>query len=175
MQLIRPEAAAALSRWREVLVGLTLAVLGLNWGLASFGPLRWLGWVLVALGAALIVTGIQRARFRRGGDGPGVVTVDERRVSYFGPLTGGTLALDDLTRLSLDGQGRPAHWRLDSHGQPPLMIPVTAEGADALFDAFAALPGMETGRLLAALDASDRQRGTVTAIWTRRAAVLPPV
>ena len=45
------------------------------------------------------------------------------------------------------------------------MIPVDAAGADALFDAFAALPGLRTERMLAEL-ADDKTLSVV--IWERR-------
>ena len=43
-------------------------------------------------------------------------------------------------------------WRLRQHDGQALLIPVSAMGAERLFDAFAALPGMDTGVLVAAVD-----------------------
>lgn len=151
MSFIRPEARAEIWRWRELLVGAGIAALGLSWVLGPGGLLGWLGWVLVALGVVLVVVGLQRARFRIGSGGPGVVQADEGQIAYFGPLTGGTVAMADLTRLSLDPTFKPAHWVLEQPGQPPLMIPVNASGVDALFDVFATLPGLKTEQMLAAL------------------------
>ena len=49
------------------------------------------------------------------------------------------------------------------------MIPVDAEGADELFDAFAALPGLKTERMLAQL----RSRPDLPVlIWERTAPTL---
>jgi hypothetical protein len=155
MTFMRPEVAAALSRWRETLIGAGVGALGLWWALKTFGVLAWLGWALVVIGAALALAGVQRARFRRGRGGPGVVQVDEGQIAYFGPLTGGLASLTEVTLLSLDCSGSPAHWLLRQPGQPDLAIPVTAEGADALFDTFAALPGLSTTKLLATLDAAE--------------------
>ena len=59
----------------------------------------------------------------------------------------------------------PAHWKLEQPGQQPVMIPVNAAGADALFDAFAALPGLRTERMLAEL--SDDKTLSVV-IWERK-------
>ena len=103
----------------------------------------------LAVGALLIIAGIQRGRFRTGSGGPGVVQIVEGRIAYFGPLTGGTAELGQLSRLVLDPSGKPPHWLLHQPGQLPLAIPLTAEGADALFDAFATLPGLQTERMLA--------------------------
>jgi hypothetical protein len=154
--VIRPEVVAALSRWREALAGVTLAAVGLWAAMASFGLLAWLGWAAIAAGAALIFAGIQRGRFRGRQGGPGVVEVTEGRIAYFGPLDGGTAALSEIEELRLDPTAAPPVWVLVQPDRPPLSIPVNAEGADQLFDAFAALPGLRTGHLLAELEKGGR-------------------
>lgn len=164
MSFIRPEATAAMWRWREVLIGIVLAVLALWWLAGPQGLLGWISPVLLVGAGALIMVGLQRGRFRGAGGGLGAVQVDEGQITYFGPLTGGAVALRELARLSLDGGQRPAHWHLEQSDGPPLMIPVDAEGADALFDAFAALPGLRTERMLAQL--RDTPEAAVV-IWER--------
>ena len=150
MSLVRPQARAALWRWREVVAGGGLAVLGLWWVLAGIGIVHWLGWALLAAALALVLAGVQRARFRTGAGGPGVVVVDEGLIAYLGPHTGGAVALSEMTALTLDASG-PRRWRLSQPGRPDLEIPLDAEGADALFDAFAALPGLRSGQVVAAM------------------------
>jgi hypothetical protein len=149
--VIRPELREAVARWREALAGAALAALGLWAALAALGILAWLGWLAVAAGAALLAAGIQRGRFRGAGGGPGVVEVVEGRIAYFGPVSGGVVALSELSELRLDPTAEPPAWVLVQPGRPPLEIPVSAAGADALFDAFAALPGIRTGHLIEAL------------------------
>lgn len=162
--MIRPEAKAQLMRWREVLAGCFCAGLGL-WWLIGPGHLLMLPAVgLLFAGSALIWVGVQRARFRAAGQGPGSVRVDEGQITYFGPLTGGAVALRELTHLTLDKSLFPAHWRLLQPGSTELLIPVNAEGADALFDAFATLPGLRTERMLNALQGSDTH---AIVIWQR--------
>ena len=150
--MIRPEAAATLTRWREALAGAVLAAWGLWSALSPGGWPAWMGAALALAGAALIVTGVQRARFRTGQDGPGVVQTDEGRITYFGPLTGGMAALSDIQRIEIDPTAHPVHWRLQQPGQPPLVIPVTAAGAEALLDTFAGLPGFSTARAVTRLN-----------------------
>lgn len=152
MSFARPEARAALWRWREVLTGCAIAILGASWVLGPGGLLGWVGWLLVVAGLALAVIGVQRARFRAGSDGPGIVTVDEGQITYFGPLTGGAVALSEIERLTLDPTAKPPHWVLGQPGQPPLHIPVNAKGAEALFDVFATLPDLRTEHMLGALN-----------------------
>ncbi|SEM69160.1 hypothetical protein SAMN04488003_103139 [Loktanella fryxellensis] len=166
---MRPAARAALWRWREVLAALAVATLGLWWGLNSFGVVRWLGVVLVVAAAGLGAAGVQRARFRQDGQGPGVVSLDERRLVYMGPLTGGAMDVADLTRLDLDPAARPAHWVLTGVGGQGLAIPVNADGAEVLFDVFAALPGIRSGELLAVL---ERTPGSRVTVWEKRRTLL---
>lgn len=161
MSLLRPEAAAALYRWREALAGGVMLAAGLWLALTSFGALFLIGAGFAAFGLALIVAGIQRGRFRAGGGGAGVVEVDERRITYFGPFGGGAVAVEDLTELAVDG----AHnWLLTDASGQILMIPMTAEGADALFDAFTALPGLGGSDLVAA---ARRPAKGCTVVWSR--------
>ena len=67
----RPEAVAAVMRWREVLVGVGLAVLGLWWILGPGDLLALVGAGLVLIAGGLILIGIQRGRFRGPGGGAG--------------------------------------------------------------------------------------------------------
>ena len=166
-EFLRPEARAALWRWREALGGLAIALLALWWLASFYAPVRWIGWAILALGVAATLGGIQRARFRQSGQGPGVVQIRERRLAYFGPLTGGIIDMDDVTRLELDPAARPAHWILSGIGGQSLEVPVNATGADDLFDLFATLPGIRTEAVLAALERHPEARVT---IWSR-----PPV
>ena len=162
---LRPEARASLWRWREVILGLAVICFGLWWVWGGFGIVRGIGFAIVIAGAALVVAGIQRGRFRQTGAGPGVVQVTERRLSYFGPLTGGTVDIDDIIRLELDPQAHPApHWIVTSRGGHRLEIPVNAKGADALFDLFGALPNLQTETMLAVLSRTPDAR---VVIWEK--------
>ncbi|WP_297774077.1 hypothetical protein [uncultured Roseovarius sp.] len=162
MSFVRPEARAALWRWREVLIGAGLAMLGLWWVIRAVGLLHWLGYGVLGLAAAVVVIGLQRTRFRAGAGGPGVVRIDEGQVAYFGPLTGGVVAIRDLDALTLDPTGSPPHWVLSTTDTTDLHIPLNAEGAEALFDAFATLPGLRTEHMLAQM---RRLPDHPTVIW----------
>jgi len=151
MSFIRPEAQAFLWRWRELLGALALLLLGLRWTIWGIGLMQITGWACVALALVLGVVGAQRMRFRLGSGGPGVVQVTEGQISYFGPLTGGAVARSEIETLRLDHTARPSHWVLEQPGQSPLAIPVTAAGAEALFDVFTSLPGLKTERMLSEL------------------------
>ncbi|WP_163848952.1 hypothetical protein [Pseudooceanicola aestuarii] len=170
MSFVRPEARAALMKWREALAGGVVALLGLYWTLGSFGLLRWIGAVLLLVAGALIVAGVQRARFRTDGGGPGVVRVDEGQIAYFGPLDGGVVALSEVSRLAVDPSAYPPGWSLSQAGQPDLFIPFNAEGSEALFDVFAALPGLKTETLLTHMQRyRERPPPHTIVIWERAA------
>ena len=149
MSFVRPEARAAIARWREALWGGAVVALGLWWGIGTSGVLSWIGFAAIAAGVALTATGVQRARFRGAAGGPGVVQVTEGQIAYFGPRTGGAVAMTELSELVLATRIGNRAWILRQPGQPDLEIPLDAEGADRLFDAFASLPGIRTERMLA--------------------------
>lgn len=149
--MIRPEAQAALWRWREVAVG--VAVLGFGLWLMRLG-----GYLLLPLGAAVGLGGValgvlawRRLRFVPVGEAPGVVQLDEGQVSYMGPQVGGFVSLRDLAELRLISMRGRRLWRLKQTDGQALLIPVEAAGAEALFDAFSSLPGLSSADLLAAL------------------------
>lgn len=151
---IRPETRALFWRWREVLVGLAILAWGGWLAATSLGMIAIFGWIITAIGAVTIFTGIQRARFRTGDGGAGVVQVDEREVIYFGPLEGGTVSIEALTQVELHPfEGGVHRWMLFEPGRNPLFIPTDAEHAEDLFDAFGVLNGFETQRMLQALNA----------------------
>ncbi|MFN3954518.1 MAG: hypothetical protein ACK4LQ_08700 [Pararhodobacter sp.] len=168
MSLIRREALARLHAWREPLAGLALLALGL-WLLAR--P----GYVLPGLGAALCLAGlgygivmIRRARFLARDNAPGVVQVVEGEISYLGPHEGGFMALDEITWLALSGDGRD--WLITAESGRQLVIPRGARGAEALFDAFATLDGLDVAQLLRQIAAPPG--ATPRPIWRRGRRVL---
>lgn len=165
MSFIRPEVAARLVRWREALFAVVVVAFGC-WLMALGGYLLVpLGAVLGATGLAWLVVALRRRRFARAIEAPGVVEVDEGQIGYLGPTFGGYIALRELAEIRMiDVQGR-GHWRLRQADGQILLIPVSAAGADLLYDAFAALPGIDMGVLSRAVDA----RAGTQVLWRRPA------
>lgn len=161
---MRPAAIAVLHRWRESLLGVVLLGLGLWWASTAVGLVSWIGYAVALIGLATGIAGLQRGRFRIPGRGPGVVKVVEGQIIYLGPLTGGTVALSELIRIGLDPTSRPVHWVLTQPGHPELFIPVSAEGSEALFDAFASVPGFPTEKMLSQLKHPGKEP---TTLWHR--------
>lgn len=166
MTVLRPEVAAGLVRWREVIASVA--------ALAAGGWLIWLGgWLLVPLGGTVIALALawgtialRRLRFLRGVAAPGMVEVDEGQIGYFGPSFGGFVALAELSEVRLAVLHGARHWRLKTSAGEVLLVPVDAAGAEKLYDAFAVLPGIDMARLTAALD-----RGAETLPLWRRGSV----
>ena len=162
---IRPEAVAFVRRWREALISVVIAFFGLWVGISPGPVVAVLGYVIAAIGAVLLFLALRRIRFSRAGDGPGIVTLDEGRIAYLGPYYGGTLAIQDMSRLALrradDGK---FYWVL-AHPEGVLVVPTNAAGADVLFDAFTTLPNLNMAYLLRSLDA--KTPGTIT-LWSPR-------
>jgi hypothetical protein len=101
--------------------------------------------------------------------------VTEAQIAYMGPRIGGFIGLPDLIEIRLlSWRGRRV-WKLRSATGEVLHIPVEAFGAEALFDAFAGLPGMDSAALVAALGTVAPSEGKVIAldgadrlIWARQ-------
>ena len=167
---MRPEARALLWRWREVLYAAAIALFGLWWVWGGIGIVKWIGLIILVIAAILALAGIQRGRFRQSGKGPGVVQVAERRLAYFGPLEGGTMDIADLTRLDLDPTSYPTpSWRLTGIGGQSLAIPVNADGAEALFDLFGSLEGIQTEAMLDVLSHTPSVR---VQVWAKTTPLL---
>jgi hypothetical protein len=163
--VIRPEARVLLRHWRDALIGLVVLAAGV-WLAAQPGPvMRGLGIVVALAGLALTILGTRRARFAVDAEGPGIVQVLEGQIAYWGPDSGGFIALRELEAVDLSADGES--WRLLAGDGTRLDIPRGARGAEALFDAFAQLPGVDMAHLLrrvgAAPTAGDQP------IWRRRA------
>lgn len=151
MSFLRDGAREALIRWREVIAAAAVTALGLWW--ASRGGVLLLpaGLALAALGAGWGWTALRRLRFQPVGEAPGVVELDEGRITYFGLTGGGSVGLSDLAELRLLRMRGRAVWRLKQGDGQTLLIPAEAQGAEMLFDAFASLPGIDLGQVVAAV------------------------
>lgn len=163
----------ALLRTREAVVWTALTALGLYLlarGLSPFAPvLLGFGLMVTFTGLALLVSALQRMAFRVETPGEGLVEIDEGRISYFGPRTGGSVGLTALLRVEI--ASRPHlppdsgfAWILTAEDGSRLVIPLGAAGADHLPDALSPLPGLHLAAGAAAL-AGNRPGATL--IWER--------
>lgn len=176
MSFVRSEILDGLMRGREVILGTVIAAVGLRLiaqGGYFFTPL---GIAVLALGGGWAVLAWRRMRFGQAGDAPGMVEVDEGQITYFGPKVGGSVGLPELVEIRLLTLRGRRIWRLRQGDGQTILIPVEAAGAERLFDAFAALPGIDTQALVAALQPSGQASGTALTlegearvVWQRTA------
>ncbi len=172
VSFVRPEVVEALRRYGEPAVYAAIAALCLWKGVALMAAGAWIGLAPLALGlvAAFAVLGTaERALVARrsAAAGPGIVTVQEGRISYFGPHGGATVAVDALVRIDiLTTTGLPpvARWELTDETAKRLAIPASAANAGALLDVLGGLPGFNNMAVVLAMQADEPRR---TPIWRR--------
>lgn len=174
MSFFRPEATALLRRYGEPALFSAIAVFGLGKGIELLWRGAWFGLVptvLGALAAFAAIAAVERTMIaRRGGpDGPGVVLIDEGRISFFSPHGGAVLALDDLCSVDILTVGAPdgpvdAYWVLGDITGAMARIPSAAENAEALVDVLGTLPGFDRMSVVVAMASTQPAEFT---IWRR--------
>lgn len=165
MGLIRPELREWLRPRQEMLVAALCVIVSgwiASWGGWFFAGLGFLGF---AISAGWLLGSWRRLAFHRDIAAPGLVEIVEGEIRYFGARAiGGTLALRDLNEIRLLRLNGQDYWRLKTQGGEALLIPVEAKGADRLADAFSALPGLDLGRVSAAL--AQKGGPSLRIVWT---------
>jgi hypothetical protein len=161
MSFIRPEAADFLKKWREALIAGVILLGSLQAASATSGVINALAWVTALIGAALFVEGVRRARLPRDSGGVGVVEVDERQITYLGPLGGGALSINELARVkvkttNLGPAASDFFWEFTDRAGQRLTIPGDAENAAALFDALTVLPGADYEAVIKASGSTEK-------------------
>ncbi|MDO5642159.1 MAG: hypothetical protein Q4G26_07195 [Paracoccus sp. (in: a-proteobacteria)] len=165
MGLIRPELARWLAPRRELLTAILcmgLSAWVASWGGWFFAGLGYLGFMLCA---GWLLGSWRRLAFHRDIAAPGLVEVVEGEIRYFGARAmGGVVALRELSEIRLLRLNGHDHWRLKTRAGEALLIPVESRGADQLAGAFAALPGLDLGRVSAAL--AQKNAPSLRVVWT---------
>ena len=171
MSFIRPEAVEALRRYAEPAVYGAIAALCLWKAVSLLADGAWIGLAPLALGAlaafAVLGTAERALVARRSARaGPGIVAVQEGRISYFGPHGGASVAVDALVRVDiLAGDGAfGTRWELTDEAGQRLSIPASAANAEALLDALGGLPGFNNMAVVLAMQAETPGRSP---IWRR--------
>lgn len=168
MSVFRPEAMARIAQVAEpALTGAAAIWLGrVAWSGLAAGSVAAVLPLIAALVAALwcgvstlrVAVSLRRPSEVEGG--PGVVTVEEGKIGYFGPHGGGFIRLEQLVSVDLIGarvrHGDARIWLFIDEAGVELRIPNAASGAGQLPDALGALPGFNMPQLLTNLLASDR-------------------
>ena len=172
MSFIRPEISGAYAKWKEVIWlagGATRALLFAARVWQSSFLFAALALCLALPLAILALQAAEKVKFAKALADPGVVTIDERRIGYFGPDGGGFVEMDALMKLDFQVFAMPTGepvglWHLAHADGAPVMIPMAAKGAEGLLDLFAALPNV---RLKDAIAARTAGKNVIVSIWRR--------
>ena len=172
MSFFRKDAVAVVTRWQGIVLAGAVALVSVS---AAARGVRTGDMVQAGIGglvaAGSIMAGLamfQRARLQRHGEHFGEVEVDEGEIRVWGPEGWAILSLDVLDRVEVrSSEGLGVCWVLyrSKTGLVPVIIPLTAKGSDALFDALSSLPGIDLSRLV---DMSVSPPARTVAIWKRK-------
>lgn len=160
MNFIRPAVRDHFIKWREPYFVGVMLILGFWLFLHGYLTLnlvqQGLGLIISLVGILLFCTAIQRIRFRKSQEAPGVVEVTEREISYFGPMHGKTISLESLCKIELrESEAYASIWVLHHTEGDPMIVPTSAKGSDRLFDAFTSLAGVKMDVLVTALNTAS--------------------
>lgn len=183
MSFLRPEAVAAIRLYAEPIIYAVITAAFLWKGAALIGAGAWIAGILMlvpGLLAALAVLGaIERAlvAHRSARAGPGIVTVEEGRITYLGPYGGAAMAVDALMRIDIvtdpeSSFASDARWEMTDETGQRLSIPASAANAGALLDVLGGLPGFSNLTAIRALHGDQAGR---RAIWHRHVAPLDEI
>ena len=174
MSFFRPEAVGTVRRIAEPLIYLAVAVFGLWRGLLLINDGAWVGAILFGIGAlaaVALITAIERAvvAWRGRKTGPGVVSIREGQISYFGPEGGAVLAMDALVKIEIitTDQGPFAQdlfWHLTDEIGQTAIIPGGATDATELLDRLGSLTGFNHMAVMSAMSSTENARFQ---IWSR--------
>ena len=155
---------ARLRVWRETIVAMIFAGLGLYWTINSYGTLYFIGYGVLIIGITFAYVGYQRASFKRKETGGGIVEFTEGQISYFGPKTGAIFSIEDIECLSIDKSNSSSIWIIERTADYKVEIPTNVEGNEVLFDVFNSLEGFQIHQMLEALSSS---RCNKTVLWQK--------
>tara|TARA_B100000902_G_C26698251_1_gene615840 strand:+ start:75 stop:563 length:489 start_codon:yes stop_codon:yes gene_type:complete len=154
----------SLLSWRETLVAIMFAGLGLYWILNSYGTLYFFGYGVLIIGIILAYVGYQRTSFKIKETGGGIVEFAEGQISYFGLETGAIFSIDDIEGLVIDKSNNSSKWIIEITSGSNVEIPTNVVGNEVLFDVFNSLDGFQIQKMLEALSSS---RCDSTVLWQK--------
>ncbi|MGB0959209.1 MAG: hypothetical protein ACPGVK_03080 [Halocynthiibacter sp.] len=163
MDFIRPDARAKIAQFREVWAAMAVVVVGFWIFWITFGFVQYLGLALMMLGLLLLWTGFVKARLRILGGAQGVLEVDERQLTWFGPYGGYVISLNEVLKIEVSGTGDPqaAHWVFTDPTQGPISVPMAAKGNESLIDALSLFRGLKYARVQELLQKGTQFREVV--------------
>ena len=169
MSFLRPEIKLWLYKWRECLISLIIAALGLWIGFHGASKynliLQFSGYIIAIIGICIAIVAHRRLSFSQFPNGLGLVEIKERQIVYFDPTGGLAFSADNIIsiEISISNTFGPS-WRLKTEDQSIINIPLNAFGNEKLFDIFLTLPGVESSHLI---NAANNPKSTPKKIWEK--------
>ena len=114
--------------WRETIVAIMFAGLGLYWTIYSYGTLYFVGYGVLITGIIFAYVGYQRTSFKRTEPGGGIVEFTEGQISYFGPKTGAIFSVEEIECLSIYKSNTSSTWIIERTAGNKVEIPTNVEG-----------------------------------------------
>ena len=141
MSFLRPEIKLWLYKWRECLISLVIAVLGLWIGLHGASKynliLQFSGYIIAITGICIAIVAHRRLSFSQFPNGLGLVEIKERQIVYFDPTGGLAFSADNIVSIEIGVSNTfGPSWRLKTEDQSIINIPLNAFGNEKLFDIF---------------------------------------
>ncbi len=173
--MIGPSALTFFKRHFELGFAFGVGLVGGYWLILGGYVFTPLGALLIAVAAPWAIAAYRRLRFVQSIASEGLIEVVEGELRFFAPddgggrhaPMGGFLNLPDLAELRLLHLDSRRFWRMKTVDGQALMVPVDAAGHDALFDVFAALPGMDDAALIHALTHAPATPSATQTLWRR--------
>lgn len=172
MSFIRPELEEKIIRWQEPLIHsgfVVVELLVLRSAVAKLNiPLQILCVFLIVISVGLMIVSIRKTRLRGVGTIQGHVEVDERQITYFTAGDGWSVSINDLMRVHLISAEVPEAdmtWVFKDVFGTKLTIPSSAKNVDGVFDALAALKGVDYDAIT---NASTSSGSVIFTIWTKQ-------
>jgi hypothetical protein len=171
VSFVRPELQEKIVQWQEPLihVGFILVELWVFWSAVTRlnVTLQVLCVALLLMSSGLLIVSIRKLRLRGAGTVQGHVEVDERRITYFTGGDGWSVSINDLRLVELHSPTEAEAdmvWVFKDILGTTLTIPSSSTNVDALFDALAALQGVDYEGITRA---STSLEAVVFTIWTK--------
>ena len=169
MSFLRPEIKLWLYKWRECLISLVIAILGLWIGLHGASKynliLQFSGYIIAITGICIAIVAHRRLSFSQIPNGLGLVEIKERQIVYLDPTGGLAFSADNIISIEIGVSNTfGPSWRLKTEDQSIINIPLNAFGNEKLFDIFLTLPGVESNHLI---NAANNPKNSTKKIWEK--------
>ena len=162
MPFIRAEAWSQIKRYKDLIVGVLILLLGVKFLLSIYWPSILFGLLLLFLGTTFLVSFFRKYITSDILENVGFLEVTERQIIYIHSINGGEISLDGLKRISLivsaeDNFVKSRFWDLEGDNSENLRFPVAVAGVDAFIESLIFLTKVNYRAIKIALDSQNEE------------------